>query len=156
MPPKRLSAAHRSLQRRQLDAKLGAGALRHLEPPKRGWIRAIRTALGMTSAQLGKRLGMSAQGAADLERREREGTVTLATLRKAADALECDLVVVLAPRTSLDQTIRDRASVKAAAERGSVMHTMSLEAQQSGVAEAIDPSKDVESWLTTRINRLWD
>jgi predicted DNA-binding mobile mystery protein A len=91
MPPKRLSPEHRSLQRRQLDAKLGDEALRHLEPPKHGWIRTIRMALGMTSAQLGKRLGMTAQGAADLENRERDGTVTLGSLRKAADALECDL-----------------------------------------------------------------
>lgn len=156
MPPKRLSPEHRSLQRRQLDAKLGVEALRHLKPPKHGWIRAVRTALGMTSAQLGKRLSMTAQGAADLERRESEGTVTLETLRKAAGALECDLLVVLVPRTSLEQMIRDQAAAKAAAERDSVLHTMALEAQQSGVTEAIDPSKDVESWLTTRINRLWD
>lgn len=156
MPRNSLTPAHRSLQRQQLDATLGAETLRTMAPPKRGWVRAIRMSLGMTSAQLGRRLGMSAQGAADLERREGDGTITLASLRKAADALDCDVLVALVPRTSLEETINAQARRKAAAERGRVMHTMSLEAQQSGVADALDASTHVESWLTTRIRRLWD
>ena len=156
MPRNSLTPAHRSLQRQQLDATRGADTLRMMAPPKRGWVRAIRMSLGMTSAQLGRRLGMSAQGAADLERREGDGTITLASLRKAADALDCDVLVALVPRTSLEETINAQARRKAAAERGRVMHTMSLEAQQSGVADALDASTHVESWLTTRIKRLWD
>ena len=146
-----------ALQRRQLDAKLRrAASLRTVETPKRGWIRAIRTALGMSSAQLGKRLGMSSQGALDLERREARGTITVASLRKAAEALNCELVVALVPRTSLEETVREHARTRAAGERNRVVHTMRLEAQDEGVEAALDQRRSVESWVTTRIGRLWD
>lgn len=157
MPRSRSSHEFLALQRRQLDAKLGREAgLRAVETPKRGWLRAIRVALGMTSAQLGKRLGMSPQGALDLERREASGTITVASLRKAAAALNCDLVVALVPRTSLEETVREQARTRAADERNRVVHTMRLEAQDEGVEAALDQRRDVESWATTRIGQLWD
>jgi len=71
-----------TLKRRQLDANLKGNA--SAPTPRGGWIRANREALGMSSLQLGRRLGVSQQEAADLERRERTGSITIATLTKAA------------------------------------------------------------------------
>jgi len=145
-----------SLSRRQLDAKLqGATAIREFAAAQRSWITAIRTALGMTADQLGKRLGMSRQGATALERREADGTITLAKLREAANALECDAVVVFVPREPLEVMVQRQARTKAKAERNRLVHTMRLEAQESGVESALDPEKASRAWLTTRLRELW-
>jgi DNA-binding transcriptional regulator YiaG len=45
-------------------------------------LHAIRTALGMSLAQLGKRLGMSPQGVKDIELREEQGGITLGLPQK--------------------------------------------------------------------------
>lgn len=153
---KQPKAEFRTLQRKQLDAKLERAGLRAVEQPRMGWIRAIRAALGMSALQLGKRLGMSPQGVLELEKREVAQTVTLATLRRVADALDAELVVALLPKTSLEVMVRDQARRKAIKERNRVVHTMRLEEQETGVDEALDVDTSVESWLTTRISRLWD
>jgi predicted DNA-binding mobile mystery protein A len=146
----------RELQRSQLDAKLADPGLRALGPPRSGWIRAIRAALGMSAAQLGRRLNMTRQGVTDLEKREAAQTVSLASLRKAADALECDVVMALVPRDSLENAVRQQARRKALEERNRLVHTMRLERQESGVEEILDIDKSIASWLTARRHQLWD
>jgi len=144
------------LQRSQLDAKLANPELRALQEPRSGWIRTIRSALGMSADQLGKRLNMTRQGVIDLERRELEGTVSIGTLRKAAEALNSDLIIAIAPKGSLEETVRRQAERKATEERNRLLHTMRLESQESGVADALDLEKGIQSWLTQRAKRLWD
>ncbi len=99
------AVARKSLDAKFLDGSLGALAAR----PARGWIRAIRDALGMSSRQLATRMGQSQPAVSQLEHSEVDDRITLATLRRAADALECDLVYALVPRTTLDDTVRRRA-----------------------------------------------
>jgi predicted DNA-binding mobile mystery protein A len=143
-----------ALQRRQLDSRLTQ--LLSLETPRAGWIRTIREALGMTMSQLGRRLRISPQSLRSLEERERKGTISLAKLRKAADAMDCDLKVALVPRTSLEATVRRQAARKAKDERNRLLHTMRLEAQEAGVNEVLDEQRAMEVWLTKRARRLWD
>ncbi|MFN9631191.1 MAG: helix-turn-helix domain-containing protein, partial [Cyanobacteriota bacterium] len=59
------------------------GTASHPPPPRPlvGWLRAIREALGMTSAALGQRLGITASGVRKLEQAEAADAITLATLR---------------------------------------------------------------------------
>lgn len=99
-------------------------------PPK-GWIRAIRDALGMTGVQFAKRLGIRPQSVEALEKSEAEATVQLKTLRRAAEALDCALVYALVPNASLESTVRDRARKIAVRDLGRVAHTMKLEAQET-------------------------
>jgi predicted DNA-binding mobile mystery protein A len=127
-----------------------------LESPKKSWIKVIRTALGMTATQLGKRLHMTEQGVWDLERREANETITLGTLRKAANALNADLVVAVIPRKSLDEMVHEQAQSKALAERNRVAHTMRLEAQETGIENVLDLKSAIERWMTKRIGKLWD
>lgn len=156
MPAKRISPNFLALQRKQLDAKLRVRkGVWPPEPPKKGWIRILRTALGMTAAQLGQQLGISPQAVSELERSEVADTITLASLRKAAEALDCDLVVAMVPKTSLENTIHRQAELKAVQERNRIVHTMRLEAQEEGVDKSLDP-ENVKGWLTTRIGQLWD
>jgi predicted DNA-binding mobile mystery protein A len=99
-------------------------------PPVRGWIKAIREALGMTTAQLAKRLRVKQPSVVAIEQSEAKGTIELATLRRVAEALDCTLVYALVPNKPLETTIRDRARAFARRRRGPVEHSMLLEGQK--------------------------
>ena len=142
------------LQRRQLDSRLRQ--LPPLETPGAGWIRTIRESLGMTLAQLGRRLRISPQSVRNLEEREKAETVSVAKLREAAEALDCELKIVFVPRSSLESTIREQATRKARDERNRLVHTMRLEAQDVGVDDVLNERRAIEQWLTKRARRLWD
>lgn len=80
--------AIRSLSIQQLNDKmLQFNELGNISIPPAGWVRAIRNALGITLIQLGDRLKLTKQSAQDIERREKEGTITLNALR-GADSFE--------------------------------------------------------------------
>src|SRR6266851_7228561 len=101
--------------------------LTKLQRPPRGWLRAIRDALGMTTAQLGRRLGVSQPRIVELEKSEVSGSVTLHTLQRAAEALGCRLVYALVPEKPLAETVRERAELIAERQLAAVEHTMRLE-----------------------------
>lgn len=90
----------------------------------------------MTAEQLGERMGVSQPTVQRLEVSEANGTIHLASLRRAAEALDCELVYVLLPRKTLRETFEDRAQEVAARELGIVRHTMALEDQ------AVDPDDE--------------
>lgn len=144
----------RAVLRRQLDARVRQ--LPRERSPKGGWIRAIRMALGMTMEQLGRRLGISTQGVAELESREASASITMAKLQSAAEALECDLLIAFVPRVPLDEMVRRQAVLKATQEQSRLVHTMKLENQDAGVASAPDLTQAVERWMAKRGTRLWD
>jgi predicted DNA-binding mobile mystery protein A len=125
-------------------------------PPK-GWLRAIRNALGMTTAQYGKRLGVSQPRIVELEQSEVSGTVTLNTLQRAAEALGCRLVYVLVPEQPLADTVRERAELIAARQSGAIEQTMRLEDQavtSKQVSKELRRQRVEE--LFRRPARLWD
>jgi predicted DNA-binding mobile mystery protein A len=99
-------------------------------PPARGWIKAIREALGMSTAQLANRMGIRQPSVVDLERSEEKGSIELATLRRVAAALDCSLIYALVPNKPLEATIRERARALLRRRRRPVEHTMLLEDQQ--------------------------
>lgn len=147
-----------ALARKHLDRQLAAlQSGGPLTRPPRGWIRAIRDALGMTSAQLATRMGVSQPRVTDIERRESQDALTLSTLRKAAEALDCTLVYALVPNRSLDETVRERARKVADARLWRVHHTMRLEDQAMGSNDlASERERLVDELLRGDIRRLWD
>ncbi len=118
------------IARQRLDERLSAfkPESRFAVPPK-GWIRAIRNALGMRAHQMGARLGMKPQSVTQMEKSESYGTIQLKTLRKAAAALDCTLVYTLVPNSSLEDAVQTRAREIARKELARIGHTMDLEAQ---------------------------
>lgn len=145
------------LQRSQLDTKLSPDApIGRLDVPPQGWVHTIRTALGMTQSQLARRLGMSASSVSSLEKRDAAGTATVASLRKAAEALDCDLRIAFVPRKGLQRAVEEQAIRKAKEERNRIVHSMRLEAQDTGVERSLAEAVDAESWLATRIREIWD
>lgn len=125
-------------------------------PPK-GWLRAIRDALGMTTAQFGRRLGVSQPRIVELEQSELSGGVTLNTLQRAAEALGCRLVYALVPERPLAETVRKRADHVASQLTGAVAHSMRLEDQEVTSKEVAKElhRREVER-LLRRPARLWD
>ena len=97
--------------------------------PSNGWIHAIREALGMTSVALAKRLDMTDAGLRHLEKAERDEAITLATLRKVATALDCELKYALIPRQPLEDMLSERAEQVARERVLPVAHSMALEDQ---------------------------
>jgi predicted DNA-binding mobile mystery protein A len=147
-----------TVQRRQVEVSLAPWtAISPHDRPSGGWVRTIRQALGMSAAQLGRRLGLSRQAAADLERREVSLTVTLATLQKAAAAMNADLVYAIVPRQGLEATIRSQARMKAEQTLGRAAHTMKLEAQGVSDDEYNAQLDDAEEQIMKERPRdLWD
>lgn len=121
----------RQRARERLDAKLAAiKPLDQFTAPPKGWIRAIRDAIGMSGAQLAHRLDMTAQGLVSVERSEAQGRIQLNTLRRAAEAMDCVLVYALVPETSLTEMVECRARELALNALQRVSHSMALEDQQ--------------------------
>jgi predicted DNA-binding mobile mystery protein A len=129
-----------------------------LKPPRLGWVRAIRETLGMTNIQLAKRIGVTAsQSVEDMQEYEVAGTIKLQTLRKLADALECQLVYALVPRKPLHDIRRDRASIVAQRLLKRVSHSMSLEDQAvSSEEEKNEQERRIDKLLAGNPKKLWD
>jgi predicted DNA-binding mobile mystery protein A len=120
-------------------------ALRRLARPPRGWVRAVREALGMSAAVLATRLGTTAGAVTRLEQSEAADRIRVDTLRRAADALGCDLVYLLVPRQPLSAVVRERARDLARRHVAAVEQTMRLEDQ------ATDAVSDMEERLTREL-----
>jgi predicted DNA-binding mobile mystery protein A len=141
--------------RARLDERLVQfGAAERYRPPGRGWIKAIREALGMSTAQLATRLGVRQPSIVDLERSEEKGSIQLATLRRVAEALDCNLVYALVPNQPLEMTIRARARALLRRRRGPIEHTMLLEAQD--VAGTVTERQIDDIIRETSPRRFWD
>lgn len=127
-----------TLTRLRLDERLAFFRAENARqaPPRLGWVRALRKALGMTREQFGKRAGIAKSTVADLENSEREGTIQLNSLRRAAEALDCDLVYALVPRQPIGERVNARLDELAEAAYRRAAHSMALENQLEDDAAA--------------------
>lgn len=124
------------IARRQLDKKLAPLIkISPIEPPSIGWLRSIRGALGLTLAQLTKRLKVSPQTVQEIERSEEAGTVTLKTLKRSAEAMNCRLFYAIIPNETLQETVETQMMKKATQIVGYVSHSMTLEDQKTDSEE---------------------
>lgn len=125
--------------------------------PKEGWIRTLRKALGMSSPQFGRVLGVSKSQASQIERMELEDRITLKQLRRVADALDCDLQYALVPRRPVIEMVRDRARHKAQSLVEKTNVQMALEAQQLS-KEALNGQVDreVDRLVRDMPRELWE
>lgn len=90
----------------------------------------MRNALGLTLAELAKLVSISPVTLAQAERREIEGKVSLSTLRKIAEAMECELIYSFVPKKDMKTLIHDKAFEKAAKTLGIADLHMKLENQK--------------------------
>lgn len=150
-----MNKSQSSLLRRQLDGQLQRVVV--TEPPRQGWVRAIRQSLGMTLSQLAKRLHTSKQGVARVEKAETEGRMSMATLRRVAEALDCELRYVLLPKTTLEDIVRRQAIKKAQHIMGRAELHMELEAQATDKKFQEQQIQElVDELLRNPDRRLWE
>lgn len=135
------------LRRRQIDEM--SSKLRGIVRPNRGYIREIRDALEMSSYQLADRIGVRQSTIMDMEESERQGTITLRSLERAAAALGCKLIYGLVPETTLESVVQEQAHLRARELTSSVFRTMALEQQ----ATTPDEHERIEDELAEEILR---
>jgi len=107
----------KSLQIQQLNSKmLTFASLQKVAPPPTGWLKAVRTALGMSLQQLSNRLSITKQSAQEIEQREKDGSLTIKSLREAARALDMQLVYGFIPADGSMEALIDRKAKELATQ----------------------------------------
>jgi len=145
------------LKLQQLDAALTRWRSADLPTrPPSGWLKAIRETLGMPATQLAKRLDVVASTVTRLEASEADDTISLATLRRAAEALGCELRYALVPKQSLAGTLESRAAALANQRMAAVSHSMTLEAQATSKNTVAQQTRSLAANLLQGSRReLW-
>ena len=126
---------------------LNLDQLRKIEWPsmQKGWVKTIRSALRMTEGELAAKMGVNQATLHKLEKSEVAGRIQLVTLRKAAQALNCEVVYALVPKQNLQNEFFKRAIEIAREELPHVSKTMQLENQM------ISDTAGLEEWLAKKI-----
>lgn len=114
----------RNIERRSKDLRLLVGR------PEYGWIHQMRAALGLTLSKLGELCGVATPTIAQAERREVDGKLNIETLRRAAEAMNCDFVYAFVPKSNMQEFIERKAREKAQRILARANLHMSLEDQQ--------------------------
>ncbi len=149
---------NKKLIRQQLEITLQKfRSLLDISMPPKGWIRAVRDALGMNGRQLADRLNVTRQRTALIEKDELGGSATIKTMRRVAESLDCVFVYALVPRTSLKQTLHEQAKRVARKRLARVSHTMMLENQELSDIDQEQALNDmVKELIETQPSTLWD
>ena len=134
--------------------------LKDEKTPPIGWVRAVRGALGMSSRQLADLMGVAQSTVYQLENREAEKKVTLESLDRAANAMECKLIYAFVPKgkhESLDEILNERAKEMARKIVYEAEHSMQLEAQGRNKEQIQERISELATELKDKIDsKLWD
>ena len=143
----------------QMDAKLKefSPLLKH-QHPEGGWIQSIRTTLKMSLRQFGERMNVTRQGAENLEKREKEGAITLKSLEEAGRVLNMKFVYGFVPMEgSIEKTIENRARALAIEIVKTTSNTMVLEDQKNTKKRLKKAVEEKTQQLVYEMPRhLWD
>ncbi len=150
-----------TLQRKTLEPKLNQlKLLLDITRPRSGWLKAIRGALGITTRQLGRRLGSTHQVILRQEEREITGAVTLESLDRAARAMGCRFVYALVPEPrygSLEAILDERARSLARTLAKDVSHSMKLENQGVDIGNTEAQIERLAQDLKAKLDpRIWE
>jgi predicted DNA-binding mobile mystery protein A len=146
-----------ALRRQQIDLNLeDIKPMGSKKPPKDGWIKEIRNALGMSMKDLGARLGVIKQRIERIEKDEVNKKVTIETMSRVAEALNCEFVYFLIPKTSLQNTLESEALQAAKKLANSIEKTMSLEKQGTSKSAQAERIKEIAKELIEKQDRrIW-
>jgi len=146
------------LMRKQLQENLDSFADLINKPlPKKGWIRTIREALGMSSYVLADRFGCSRVNITSMEQREKKKTISLETLEQAAQAMNCKLVYCFVPTEPIS-ILREKQARSIAKKRIEfINHSMKLEQQGLSKKQLKYQEDDlVQELLEGSSKKLWN
>lgn len=110
--------------------------------PSIGWVKTLRTSLGMSLEQLGDKLGITRQSAQSIEKREAKGSITIKALEEVGKVMEMKLVYGFIPLDgSIEKLIEKKAKKLAREIVMRTSETMKLEDQENSperIKKAID------------------
>ncbi|MBX3493608.1 MAG: mobile mystery protein A [Parvibaculum sp.] len=107
-----------------------AAPLARVTLPDDGWIATVRKALGMSGAELARRLGVTRARVSQAEQAEREGGVSLKTMQAMAEAMGCRFVYAIVPvEGRIEGVVAAQARKKAEALVARASTHMALERQ---------------------------
>lgn len=115
--------------REQYQAIVDTAQGSDIRTPAEGWIRTVRKALGMSGAQLAKRMRVTRARIAQAEKAELDGGVTLKSMQAAAEAMGCRFVYAFVPPDTIQNVTIGQARKKAQAIVGVAGKHMALEDQ---------------------------
>ena len=147
------------LQFQQLNEKMDQlNGMQHVIVPPIGWIKAIRNGIGMSMEQLGKKLSITKQGVMDIEKREKEGAITINSMQEIAKAMDTQFVYGFVPKAgSLEQMIEYRALEIATKIVERTSNTMKLEDQANSKERIEKAIKERASEIINKTPKiLWD
>ncbi len=118
-------AARQQYQRIVDDAASHAA----VKTPPEGWLRTVRKALGMSGAELAKKMGVTRARIAQAESAELTGGITLKSMQATAEAMGCRLAYAIVPPERIEDLIVAQARKKATAVVNIASQHMALESQ---------------------------
>lgn len=146
-----------ALARKQLEKRIAPLRDAKFAAPPKGWVKAIREALGMTARQLAARMGAAPSRIPVIEKAEITGATTIKTLREAAEAMNCTFVYAFVPTKPLDDILRERAMKKTRANIVRLDHTMRLENQALHQSDLDDEQRRmIDLILSGSLRGLWE
>src|SRR6266568_3505722 len=106
-----MNSEFRELRLNQIDRSLEPfSGTQAVSRPRRGWLRSLREALGISMREVARKMRKTPQTVASFEKSEAADRITLQTLRHYAEAMDCELVYAIVPKTgSLKQLGEKRA-----------------------------------------------
>lgn len=119
----------------------GAAGHAALQTPPEGWLRTVRKALGMSGAQLAKKMKVTRARVAQAEGAELDGAVTLKSMQTMAEAMGCRFVYAIVPPQRIEDVIMAQARKKATALVATASQHMALESQalpDDKIAQAVE------------------
>ena len=143
----------------QLDNKFSLlSPLKSITISDEGWIKTIRTSIGMSFSQFGKKLGITPQSAKAIETRESSGSITLKSLDEAARALDMKLIYAIVPiEGSLSELVEQKAKEKAREIISRTSHNMLLEDQANDSIRLKNEFEETVAELKREVPKyLWD
>ncbi|HYX32018.1 MAG TPA: mobile mystery protein A [Oligoflexus sp.] len=155
----KLSKKNIQTQQKILDKKIkDLILLKNIPRPRSGWLKAIRTGLGISTRQMGERLGVTHQVILRMEKGEMEGSATLESLQKVAHAMDCKFIYAILPakHESLNALLEEKALILAKRITKEVSHSMKMEGQGVDHQSMDDQINQLAKELKEALDpRLW-
>jgi predicted DNA-binding mobile mystery protein A len=124
-----MSVKRTALQQYQAVVNRAAAPAEAFRTPSEGWLRSVRKALGMSGAQLARRMGVTRARISNAEKDELRGAVTIQSMQTAAEAMGCRFVYAIVPPQTIEELIAAQARRKATALVNTASSHMALEGQ---------------------------
>ena len=134
-----------------------APILQDVTTPPEGWLCTVRKALGMSAAQLARRLGKSRALISKTEKSELDGGVTLKTMQSMAETMNCRFVYAIVPEDSIEAILEARATKQAKQRVLETSKHMALEEQSLSQKQlAFEVERLAGEMLKEQPNNFWN